>query len=135
MNSPAKSPSSDLPRGDNERVLIVDDEQALRQVAGRLLEKLGYVVQTASDGEEALQILEQGERFDLVLTDVEMPRLTGIEMVEKIRVFLPEQKVLFTSGRTTLQDGNAQAGPPQPFMPKPFSMTDLAQKVRSAIDG
>lgn len=125
----------DLPRGDGERVLLVDDEETVRRVTGRLLEKLGYVVRTAEDGEDALQILEEGQRFDLVLTDVVMPRLTGIEMVERIRTFLPEQKVLFTSGYTTRQYGHAPGEPPKPFMPKPFSMADLAQNVRSILDG
>ncbi len=136
--SPAPAPQSralGLPLGEGERVLLVDDEENVRRVATKLLEKLGYVVRAAQDGEEALAILEGGERFDLVLTDVIMPRLTGIEMAERIRAFLPEQKVLFTSGYTARHYGQAPGEPPEPFMPKPFSMADLAQNVRSTLDG
>ena len=135
--NPTPAPQSrglELPRGDGERVLLVDDEETVRRVTGRLLEKLGYSVRTAENGEVALAILEEGQRFDRVLTDVVMPRLTGIEMVEKIRTFLPDQKVLFTSGYTTRQYGRAPGEPPKPFMPKPFSMADLAQNVRDILD-
>ena len=121
--------------GRGERVLLVDDEETVRRVTGRLLEKLGYSVRTATDGVEALEILEAGEVFDLVLTDVVMPRMTGIEMAERIRERHPTQRILFTSGYTTRQYGRAPGEPPKPFMPKPFSLSDLAESVRSTIDG
>lgn len=133
--SPAGDPrAADLPMGRGERVLLVDDEDTVRRVTGRLLEKLGYEVQTADDGIDALRILDDLGPFDLILTDVVMPRMTGIEMAEQIRDRTPDQKILFTSGYTTRQYGRAPGEPPKPFMPKPFSLADLAESVRRTLD-
>ena len=131
----AESRNVALPMGDGERILLVDDEETVRRVTGRLLEKLGYEVHTADDGANAVAILESGQTFDLILTDVVMPRMTGIEMAEKVRSMLPDQKILFTSGYTTRQYGRAPGEPPRPFMPKPFSLSDLAESVRATLDG
>ncbi len=125
---------SGVPMGRGERILLVDDEETVRRVTGRLLEKLGYEVRTASDGVEALEIVDDGQTFDLILTDVVMPRMTGIEMAEAVRERLPLQRILFTSGYTTRQYGRAPGEPPKPFMPKPFSLADLAESVRSTLD-
>lgn len=105
----------------------------MRRVTGRLLEKLGYHVVPAGNAEEALGLLEDGERFDLVLTDVVMPGLSGIELAERIRRSHPDQKILFTSGYTTREFGRPPGEPPQPFMPKPFSLDDLDRAVRNAL--
>jgi two-component system cell cycle sensor histidine kinase/response regulator CckA len=118
---------------DGARILLVDDEETVRRVTGRLLEKLGYRVKAAADGSEALRIVETGEDFDLVLTDVVMPGLSGIEMAERLREIRPGQKILFTSGYTTREFGRPPGEPPQPFMPKPFSLEDLARAVRRAL--
>lgn len=115
------------------RILLVDDEETVRRVTGRLLEKLGYQVRSASDGSEALQIIEDGEEFDLVLTDVVMPGLSGIEMAERLRELRPRQRILFTSGYTTREFGRPPGEPPQPFMPKPFSLDDLSRAVKEAM--
>jgi two-component system cell cycle sensor histidine kinase/response regulator CckA len=126
--------SKDLRRGNGEHILLVDDEDTVRRVTGRLLEKLGYEVTTAADGAEALDLLESAGPFDLVLTDVVMPGMTGIEMADQIREIRPAQRILFTSGYTTREYGRAPGQPPRPFMPKPFSMADLAENVRRVLD-
>lgn len=126
--------SRDLPRGEDERILLVDDEDTVRRVTGRLLEKLGYKVVTAEDGPEALRVLAQEGPFDLILTDVVMPGMTGIELADQIREERPAQRILFTSGYTTREYGRAPGQPPRPFMPKPFSMADLAKNVRRILD-
>ncbi len=134
-DKPVSERGKDLPRGNGEKILLVDDEDTVRRVTSRLLEKLGYIVTTASDGPEALELLDSQGPFDLVLTDVVMPGMTGIEMAERLRERLPEQKILFTSGYTTREYGRAPGQPPRPFMPKPFSMADLSRNVRDALQG
>ena len=119
---------------DTARILLVDDEETVRRVTGRLLEKLGYRVESAADGSEALQLIEKGEDFDLVLTDVVMPGLSGIEMAERLRELRPDQAILFTSGYTTREFGRPPGEPPQPFMPKPFSLDDLSRAVKDAME-
>ncbi len=116
-------------------ILLVDDEETVRRVTGRLLEKLGYSVVPAGDADEALRLLAEGDAFDLVLTDVVMPGLSGIELADRIRQAHPAQKILFTSGYTTREFGRPPGEPPQPFMPKPFSLDDLDRAVRAALDG
>lgn len=144
-HSPHGSPSSadpgpsrprfgDLPKGSGESILLVDDEATVLKVTCRLLEKLGYHVRTAAAGPEALEIFEATpDGFDLVLTDVVMPRMTGIELARRIRLSDPDQPILFTSGYTTREYGNAPDEPPRPFMPKPFSMAEIAHAVKDVI--
>lgn len=123
-----------VPSSDPVRILIVEDEEPVRRVTGRLLEKLGYQVVSASDAKDALGMLEEGRCFDLVFTDVVMPGMSGIEMAECVRVINPQQRILFTSGYTTRELGRPPGEPPQPFIPKPFSLDDLARAVRAALD-
>jgi two-component system, cell cycle sensor histidine kinase and response regulator CckA len=127
MSSPAALSAS---------ILLVDDEDTVRRVTGRLLTRLGYQVRAAADGSEALRIVEEeGESFDLVLTDIVMPGLSGIQMAERLRERLPDQRILFTSGYTTREFGRPPGEPPEPFMPKPFSLDELSTAVRSALEG
>ena len=123
----------DSPQG--IRILLVDDEETVRRVTGRLLQKLGYEVVSAGDATAALEILAGDAPFDLVVTDVVMPGLSGIEMAARMRAMNPEQRVLFTSGYTTREFGRPPGEPPQPFMPKPFSLDDLDRAVRAAVAG
>jgi CheY-like chemotaxis protein len=123
-----------VPSSDPVRILIVEDEEPVRRVTGRLLEKLGYRVVSASDANDALGMLGDGQCFDLVFTDVVMPGMSGIEMAERMRVINPQQRILFTSGYTTREFGRPPGEPPQPFIPKPFSLDDLARAVRAALD-
>lgn len=117
-------------------ILLVEDEENVRRVTGRLLERLGFSVLLASSAEEALALYEgQGARPDLVLTDVVMPGLTGIEMAERIRAMDPSLPIVFTSGYTSRELGRTPDDPPSPFLPKPFSLEDLERSVRDALDG
>lgn len=131
---PSNDPGNPSPRGEGERILLVEDEDTVRSVTRRLLEKLGYEVETASRAEEALERLEAGEDdFDLVLTDIVMPGLTGVEMAEILARDRPDLKVLFTSGYTSKELGRDPGAPPEPFLPKPFSIEELARSVREAL--
>jgi signal transduction histidine kinase/CheY-like chemotaxis protein len=117
-------------------VLLVDDEEYIRDVGSQMLEKLGYTVVTAKDGEEALDLFQTApERFDLVLLDLIMPGLGGGAVYDRLREVKPEVKVLLSSGYSI--DGQAMeiiergcSG----FIQKPFTMKSLSEKIREVLD-
>ncbi len=124
-----------LPRG-NETVLIVEDEPSVRKVAVRILSNLGYTVFEAGDGEEALQVAKKhnGE-ICLLLTDVVMPRMSGKELADQLRMITPGIRVLFVSGYTKdviVHNGIIEEG--TDLLQKPFSQEALACKVREVLD-
>ena len=119
-----------------ETVLVVEDEEIVRNLCIRFLERLGYTVLHASDGEDALaKANEHDGRIDLLMTDVVMPGMNGRELAGKLVAIHPETKVLLTSGYTedvivhhgVLDEGLA-------FIGKPYSISDLAGKVREVLD-
>ena len=112
-------------------ILVVDDEPLLRNVAARLLEGLGYLALTAPDGESALKILrEEDGKIDLVLLDLFMPGLSGLQTWEQLRALYPGVRVLFSSGY-----GEEEKLPPgADFLPKPYSLETLSQKVAAALN-
>jgi CheY-like chemotaxis protein len=116
----------------NERILLVEDEDAIRRAAKRSLELAGYRITEAADGAAALQLAEQNE-FDLLLTDVEMPKMLGTTLVERLRDSRPRMPVLFMSGHSDqlLRDGMIDSS--TPFLAKPFTPPQLAEKVRETL--
>jgi DNA-binding response OmpR family regulator len=133
---PATAPDAgELPRG-NETILIVEDEPQIRNLAFDCLAYCGYDVLSASNGVEALQIIERLQRpVDLILTDVVMPKLSGRELSERISVLQPSAKVLFMSGYTNdsivnhgILDGATW------FIQKPFALESLVRRVREVLD-
>lgn len=116
-------------------ILLVEDEETVRKVIERLLRKLGYEVLSARDAEEAIEIFdERDHELDLVLTDVVMPGLTGVEMAEVLKERRPDMRFLFTSGYTSKELGGNPEAPPEPFLPKPFSMDELSRSVEAALE-
>ncbi|MCT2400714.1 ATP-binding protein [Novosphingobium mangrovi (ex Huang et al. 2023)] len=115
------------------RILLVEDEDPVRMVAERSLTRQGYEVTSARDGEEGLILVEEGGEFDLVVSDVVMPTMDGPAMARKIRKIAPELPVLFMSGYAEEQlrkeIGIANAW----FMPKPFSVQQLSEKVGDVL--
>jgi len=118
---------------DGFRVLLVEDEDTVRNVVARLLTKLGYQVSSAANAEEAIGLFDGGADFDLVVTDIVMPGLSGIEMSEVLKARYPALRFLFISGYTSRELGSAPTAPPEPFLPKPFTMQELADEVRKAL--
>ncbi len=126
--------SDTLPEG-NESILIVEDEAAVRRLAASVLRTSGYRVQEARDAIEAFALIQANQPFDLVITDVIMPKMSGKELYDKIKATTPRIKVLFMSGYT--DDALAHhgvLGPELSFLEKPFSPSGLARKVREVID-
>jgi two-component system cell cycle sensor histidine kinase/response regulator CckA len=115
------------------RILLVEDEDMVRAVAERALAREGYSIVTASDGEEGLDIVRKGERFDLVLSDVVMPSLDGPAMAREIRVLAPEVPVLFMSGYAEEQLRREIDIDHVHFIAKPFSVQQIATKVAEVL--
>jgi len=117
-----------------ERVLLVEDEDTVRRLARRALESKGYAVVDAASAQEALAIMERDEgRFDLLLTDVIMPGMSGRELAERLRARWSRLRVLFTSGYTANElpeNLDLDAG----FIPKPFTPESLTRGVRERLD-
>ncbi|MCR4309913.1 MAG: PAS domain S-box protein [Deltaproteobacteria bacterium] len=122
-------------RGGTETILLAEDAESLRALAERILTGLGYTVLVARDGEEAVEVLDRNVNVDLAVLDVVMPRKSGKEAYEEMRKGNPNLKVLFMSGYS------ADAGhesfvltPGIPFLPKPYTPSSLARKVREVLD-
>ncbi|HET6765720.1 MAG TPA: ATP-binding protein, partial [Longimicrobiaceae bacterium] len=125
------------PRAGSETVLVVEDEDAVRRLAGRVLRRYGYTMLEASSGHEAMAILrEHAGGVNLLLTDAVMPHMGGRELVEAARAEFPALRVLFMSGYTS--DAVVQRGVSEAelqFIQKPFSPHELGARVRSVLDG
>jgi signal transduction histidine kinase/ActR/RegA family two-component response regulator len=119
-----------------ESILIVEDDPSVRELACVILRNCGYQVQESNDAFEALRLIKRNPNFDLVLTDVIMPQMSGKELHDAIKDQLPRTKVLLMSGYT--DDALAHHGVLDEglsFLEKPFSPAKLARKVREVLDG
>jgi len=119
-----------------ETVLLVEDDEAMRDLSERLLTGLGYAVRTAVDGPAALAVLESGERVDVLLTGIVMPGgINGPELARRARAGRPGIRVVFMSGYGG--GGTERVKAPDPgeaVLQKPFRRADLARAVREALD-
>jgi two-component system cell cycle sensor histidine kinase/response regulator CckA len=111
-------------------ILLVEDEPMVRTVAERALSRHGYTVLTASNGEDALELLAKGEPVDLLISDVVMPIMDGPTMVREARKSYPQVPILFMSGYAEEQLRKSIDIENVAFLPKPFSMQELAEAVR-----
>lgn len=114
-------------------VLLVEDEPMVRTVAERALTRHGYSVVTANNGFEALEILNRGDEFALLISDVVMPEMDGPTMVKEARQSRPELPVLFMSGYAEEQLRKSIDIDKVAFLPKPFSVQELAEAARKAL--
>ncbi|MDX1738171.1 MAG: response regulator, partial [Alphaproteobacteria bacterium] len=117
-------------------ILLVEDEDAVRLFAARALRAKGYIVTEARSGEVAIELIEpQGQKFDLIITDMMMPRVSGAEVIKKAREIDEDVPVICISGYTKeaiLEDVSHYNR--VSFLPKPFSLKQLALRVKDAID-
>ncbi len=127
--------SEKRPRG-TETVLLVEDEQQLRQFLGDILRRNGYTVLEAKDGAEAVQISERHPNpIHLMVTDVVMPAISGHQLVQCLTQLRPEMKMLYISGY--VEDPVVRYGvlaKAVPLLEKPFSEESLLRKVRDVLD-
>jgi len=122
-------------RGGREAVLLVEDEEMVLRFTSQLLRKLGYEVLGAGCAEDALKEAANGARFDLLLTDVLLPGIDGLELFRRLAAGRGSFPVVFMSGYTDnvlAEKGLQETG--AAFLQKPFSHDELAAKVRAALD-
>jgi PAS domain S-box-containing protein len=125
---------TELLRG-SETVLLAEDEDEVRKVTGEILRSAGYRVLEARHGKEALRIAEEHpDAIDLVVADVIMPEMNGLELAARLRSLRPGLRVLYVSGYTADTGLREQVLSRQaPFLQKPFAAGDLTRKVREAL--
>ncbi len=126
--------TSGMPAG-SESILIVEDDPAVRRLAVVILGNSGYKIQESNNAFEALTLIRRNPGFDLVLTDVIMPQMSGKELSDKIKAQCPHTKILLMSGYT--DDALAHHGVLDEgllFLEKPFSPAKLTRKVREVLD-
>jgi DNA-binding NtrC family response regulator len=122
------------PSARSARVLLVEDEPAARRALEEFLREDGHTVISAGTGADAERLWgESGAEIDVVLTDTVMPRMSGPELVQRLRTLNPDVKVIFMSGHTpeTVLRHGAVAG--ADFLQKPFEIDDLLRKVRAMV--
>ena len=117
----------------NRHILVVEDEQTLRRIVVEALERAGYDVVAAGDGEEGLRLFEACHA-DLVVADIMMPRMDGFEMVRRMRARYPDTLFLFLSARSGAEDvveGFRTGG--HDYLRKPFAMSELLVRIEALI--
>jgi CheY-like chemotaxis protein len=123
------SPGSDRP----DQVLVVDDEPLVRHFTSRVLLEQGYAVHEATDGVEAMAILDSGRTVDCVVSDVVMPRLDGVKLLETLSLRRPGLPVILMSAYGSAQLAERGLAAPCAVLRKPFAPERLLQEVRRCI--
>ncbi|MCP4642026.1 MAG: response regulator [bacterium] len=125
------------PRGGTETILLAEDDELVRGLAVSLLERAGYTVLVARDGDEAVRMFEQEhDRIDLCMLDVVMPKLGGKDVHDHIKSTYPDLPVLFSSGYSFGSiDPQSLPSADSAFIAKPYSPTDLLRRIRLMLDG
>ena len=139
MDAPEIAPEEsreDAPSGKGETVLLVDDEKAVLEVGEQMLERLGYKVVAVSNSLEALDLFRsQFDRFDIVLTDHTMPKLTGCQLASEMASICPNLPIVIMTGLgQTLTPQWVQQSGVHSIVGKPFSLEELAKVIREALD-
>jgi signal transduction histidine kinase/ActR/RegA family two-component response regulator len=124
------------PRGQNETILLVEDEQAVRSLARRVLTRAGFNVLESGSPTDALRLAEvHAGKIDLVLSDVVMPEMSGPVLVQRVAELCPDARVLFISGYTADEViGRGLETPGMMLLQKPFSAQELVERVRLALE-
>ena len=131
----APSPK-EAPLGDGELILLVEDNDKVREATANRLESIGYAVLEAKTGPEAITLLESGEPIALVFSDIVMPGgMTGYDVAERVRSMKPDLKVLLTSGYSDTPLAVSEAARKIKVLAKPYTREQLACALREALDG
>lgn len=117
-------------------VLVIDDEDSVRQVAGEILKYLGYSVLAASSGQQAVELLERGARPDVALLDLIMPGMTGFQTLRALRMVDPDLPVLITTGYADRGASESLVSEgADGFVNKPYHMEVLAAQLEKTLQG
>jgi signal transduction histidine kinase len=133
--SAARPRVQEAPTGGEETILVVEDDERVRNFATEALRELGYKVEAVHEGEAALDVLKAHPEIALLFTDVVMPGMTGRQLADRATALRPDLKVLYTTGYTRnaiVHNGMVDAG--TNYLQKPYSLSDLARKIRSVLD-
>ena len=115
------------------RILLAEDDSAMRSYLTRALEQAGYVVDAVDRGTEALPLLER-HRYDLLLSDIVMPEMDGIELAQKCNAVSPRTKVMFITGFAAVALRASADQPRAKVLSKPFHLRDLVMEVDRLFD-
>jgi DNA-binding response OmpR family regulator len=120
--------------GEDAYILVVDDEGAIRYSISKTLQRVGYQVHTAASGEEALEMMSNQE-YDVVLTDIRMPGLTGVELLAEIKLQAPDAVVILLTGYASLETAieSLRLGA-HDYLVKPSSSQDIRQSVSEGVE-
>jgi PAS domain S-box-containing protein len=133
---PDVQPLSDAPMGGEETILLVEDDESVRRIGKRVLERFGYNVITASDGEQGLEAFRRHHSdIGLVISDVVMPRMSGWQLHEALRRECPELKFLMASGYGESEANGAPLGAEVPVVQKPWTVHELLCQIRQVLEG
>ncbi|RMI06557.1 MAG: response regulator [Calditrichaeota bacterium] len=134
--TPPKPPRAELPTGQGELILVVDDEAFIRNVTKQTLESFGYTVITAANGAQAVEMYRQrGEEIRAVLLDMMMPIMDGARTIAAIREIQPRAKIIATSGLIIEERGKeAEALGVEAFLPKPYTAEMLVTTVHRVVN-
>ena len=111
------------------RILLAEDDEPMRAYLTRALERSGYAVVAVDRGTVALERFQRGERFELLLTDIVMPEMDGIELAQRVAVLAPETRVMFITGFAAVSLRAGDSVPQAKILSKPFHLRDLVLEV------
>lgn len=132
---PERTQDEDIPTGE-ERILLVDDEKAVADMEHRILERLGYRVESRVSSVEALRAFQDDpSKYDLLLTDQTMPNMTGVELAKQVLTIRPDMPIILCTGFSKhINEENAKALGIREFIMKPLIRRDIARCIRQALD-
>lgn len=115
-------------------ILLAEDDDGMRAYLARALERVGYAVVAVDRGTDALARFEAGERPDLLLTDIVMPEMDGIELAQRVSVIAPDTRVMFITGFSAVTLRAGQTLPQAKVLSKPFHLRDLVLEVERIFE-
>ncbi|KPP95014.1 MAG: cell cycle two-component system response regulator CpdR [Erythrobacter sp.] len=121
------------PKSGVPRILLAEDEEAMRTYLTRALTNAGYEVRAVDRGTEAIPLLEQ-ERFDLLLSDIVMPEMDGIELAQRCAEIAPATRVMFITGFAAVSLRASREQPDAKVLSKPFHLRDLVLEVERVFE-
>lgn len=124
---------SEIPAPPNGNILVVDDEEMIRESLGEILKFLGYNVYFADGGEDALKIVRNGETIHVAIIDFEMPKMDGIETIKAIKEIDENIKIILSSGFANQEKVADASDSIQAFLPKPFQIDDLSDTMSEIL--